>query len=160
MIELHPEQDRIAVVKSFPDEPMKLSPIIILDHQEAAKLAEDLLRWVFTTKPTFQRDHNSLPERLASHMWGNSTIRHGLFSPPQFSHIAEISIRSFFNHLMPVACPVPTSSEQSMTITCAECGDRINFARSEVFRRGVSYVCIRHVGPPEGPSAPGKENNV
>jgi hypothetical protein len=157
MISLKKQSNWVRIVSKEPGTTSCEGPGIILDHEEAAQLAEELLRWVFTTNPGFRRDKDSITDRLASHMWNNSTIRHGLFSPPQFSQIAELSIRSFFNNLMPVSCPVPTGPDQPMTITCSECGGRINFSRGEVFQRGGHYVCIRHVAFPKGPSAPGDE---
>jgi hypothetical protein len=87
----------VAVVQRHPSDPLKTSSIITLTHEEAAKLAEDLLTWVFTTRPKFQEGKRSLPERLASHLWNHSAIRHGLFTPPQFTDLAEPAIISFFH---------------------------------------------------------------
>lgn len=107
MIETYPRENQIAVVRNNLAEPLKASPIITLNHEEAAKLAEDLLCWVFTTKPMFQHNKDSLPERLASHLWDCSTIRHGLFSPPQFTQIAEPVIRGFFHKFDTEGAPPP-----------------------------------------------------
>ena len=34
-------------------------------------------------------DNETLASRLASALWDNSTLRHGLFTPPQFRKICE-----------------------------------------------------------------------
>lgn len=91
-------------------EPKKHLAAAWLTPDAAVGLAEELLRWAATQDPQPQgrRDWTSLESRIASHLWNISALRHGLFSPPQFSDLCEKAIREFFQkppHENPPAAP-------------------------------------------------------
>ena len=73
---------------------------IQLTAAEAAALGERLLVWAAQQErdPHGLRDWTSLESRLASHLWDVSALRHGMFTPPQFSDLCEQHLRAFFQN--------------------------------------------------------------
>lgn len=70
----------------------------LLTADEQAKLGEWLIKQAAKTDrdPHGLRDWASLESRIASALWNVSKLRHGMFTPPQFSDLCEQTIRQFF----------------------------------------------------------------